>query len=901
MNQLGMWSELVKPSGIPEEVQIISCASSSSMTVGVGTSGTLISDMTSAEPKLVDTGIKEDCVAISASSGRFIAVTRTGDFLCSSDGINWTTVSPQSRIYGSIHTGTSFGNLFIAAGDYGRIMVCSEDEVQEVESGTKESFQASACDGNVLLLAGDNGIIQVSANGIFFRELSAAELTSSSSLIDWTAADTLDGRFLLAGHNGVVAVGSYDKKISKFSFSEYSAKDENGKMIQTERAMFLPSGEILILDTSGDLYCSDLTFSFWIKLKTEMTSAIDSISVLPTGRILLTQGNVAKLTQLYTEISVENPRSEIDLRAGDTCLLSVDTPSVIPGESNGLWQLGGDHSLMSVQETAPVNGGKYSLRLTGDMSSSSETAHFISQRLVNANELVSNEGSIYEIKVWLKQEQITNSQVMIWLSGASKPLGTTFSDIGIGWRQYTYSFVLPKSIRDVKDIRYNIGFLGQGSLYIDKVYFGLAESSESIINDDVLSSLSDAKPGMIRLANVSLGLMNVSSEAWLQSAGNDIEVKSMSGSSWGVTSLDSSLSLVRDANADPWIVIRSAADEQDIEQLMGYLCASLSDPYGKIRADNGTPLPWSLQFNRFVFEISDPDQIFQSDTEKSAYVNFIISLISSSPYYLDIQDKVVFLDGMVYTSKKMVSYADIHTCDLLVTNYDQEQGMLLSFDAAILSAYSSYFDQIPRVPFSEQRVVHDPEEWARSVNITLLSDDLNGNKKTYLHQIITAANYSAIILSDLGKHTSSLMFDLSAEAPEVDSFSVSIIKSSDLRNEYSVLNRNQQTLLNVIAFLAPATKGYRTDISVSGSTMSEFPVEGLLTYGFSGDETTHFIAVNVSGQPLTFRLEAPWSMEGDIYRKYDTDGTEAEASKLAQRNNQITLLPGEVFVAEITH
>ncbi len=901
MNQLGMWSELVKPADISEDIRILSCAASSVMTVGAGTQGTILSDMTSAEPRLIDTGIQEDYVAMFASSSRYCAVSRTGDFSYSSDGISWTTVSPQFSVYGSIHAGTSFGKTFIAAGDYGKIMICLDNEIRKVVSGTRESFRAATGDGSVILLAGDNGVIRTSANGLLFRELSASEFASASNSTNWTAADTLDGRFLLAGYDGAIAVGTYDNRLGTFSFVAYSAKDDTGRAIQSDKAVFLPSGEILLLDTEGELYCSDLTFSKWKKLNTEMTSMIDSVTVLPSGRILLTQAEIAKLTQLYTEISIESPQSEIDLRSGDTCLLSVEKPSVFQDEKDRTWQLGGDNSLMSVQEAAPVNGGRYSLRLAGDNSSSSVNAHFVSQKIAQTNELISNEGSIYEIKVWLKQEQIANSQVMAWVSGTAKPLGTTFSDVGIGWRQYTYSFVLPKNIRDASEIRLNIGFVGQGSLYIDKAYFGLAESSESFVNGDILTSICNAKPGMIRLANVSLGKMNVASEAWLQSAGNDIEVMSTKGSSWGVTSLDASLSLVRDANADPWIVIHSAADEQVIEQLMGYLCAGLTDPNGKIRADNGTPVPWSMQFDRFVFEISDTDQIFRSDTEKSSYVNYIISLISLSPYYLDIQDKVVFLDGMEYASKKMVSVADSHTCDISVTNYDQEQGMLLSFDAAVASAYSLYFDQMPRVPFSEQRVVVDAAEWARSAKLTMLFDSLAGENQPFLHQSITAANYTAVILSDLGKHTSSLMFDLSSEAPEVDSFSGSIVKSSELINGFSELNRNQQTLLNVIAFLGPASKGYQTDVFVSTPTMSESSVEGLLTYAFSEEETTFFIAANTSSQPLTFRLETPWPMEGDGYRKYGADGAQAVSSKLALRNNQVTLLPGEVFVAEISH
>ena len=901
MNQLGMWSELVKPADLPEQVKILSSASSSSMTIGVGTQGTIIADMTSPEPSLVDTGIQGDYVALTVSANRFCAVSTSGEFTYSDDGTKWKTISPEPDLSGLFHTGTSIGKVLIAAGDYGRILICSDEEIHEIVSGIKSSFRTSTSDGNVVLVAGDNGAVQMTTNGLFFRSLSASELPSASALTDWTAADAKDGRFLLAGQEGALAVGTYDNKKGVFSFEEYVAKDDTGRMIQSEKAVFLPTGEILIVDSAGELFCSDITFSIWRKPGTEMDAMIESVSVLPSGRILLTQGTTAKLTQLYTEISIETSSSELNLRTGDTCILSTEIPSVSESIEDALWQVGGDNSIIDIQETAPMNGGKYSLRLSSDMNSGSEEAHFISQRIALTDQLVRNEGSIYEMKVWLKQEDTKNKQVMAWISGVSKPLGTTFTDVGNGWRQYSYSFILPNSIKDAKDIRLNIGFVGQGTLYIDKIYLGLAENSETFLTDDVITSISQAEPKIIRLENVLIGRLNTSSEAWMQSAGNDIEMKAEGGTSWGITSLESSLSLVRDAKADPWIVIHSAANEEDINRLMGYLCASLSDPYGKVRADNGTPVPWSMQFDRIVFEISDTDRIFQSDAEKSSYVNYIITLISSSPYYLDIQDKVIFLDGMEYLSKKMVSLADSHTWDISVHNYDFEQEMLLSFDAAVSSAYSLYFDQIPRIPLSEQRVVRNGEEWARSTNLTLFSDKTLSEQNSYLHQTITAAEFTEVILTDLGKHTSSLMFDLSVAPPQIDTYSGNIILSSDVLSEGSVLNQNQDRLLQVIKFLGPAVKGYRTDISVIPSKTAETSVEGLSTYAFSDDTTTYIVITNLSAHPLTFRLEAPWSMDGDAYQKYGVDGIQAESSKLAQRNNQITLLPGEVFLAEITH
>lgn len=901
MNQLGMWTILPLPSDLPDQAVILDTAASSTKTVGIVSGGIIISNMNSTEPELVLTENAEVPVAIAAASDRFCAVTSSGTFLCSADGLSWQSVSPEDDQPGDIHTVVMLGKLAIAAGDYGRVLMLSGAQTQEIDINVNSSFRASAGNTDVIILVGDNGLIQVSTNGLLFRSLEDSELRLSSELPDWTCADSNSGKFILAGTLGEVAVGSYDADSGKFLFNTFLATDESGKPIEAKQVTVLSTGEALLLDTSGKLYCSDGGYTDWKLMNTESTSQTDSIGTTDSGKIILNQGIFSRLTQLFTEISIENMQDEKTIRPGDKCLLSIDAPSISTDLKQNLWQLGGDNSDVTVQASASPGCGSYSIRITGNQNASPQDPHYISQMISKKGDDVFTDNSFYQIKVWLKQSGISNGQAMTWISGTTYPIGTTFTDVGTGWRQYTYTFVLPAgaAIKANEDIRFNIGFYGLGELYVDKVYFGLAENAETLVSEEIVTEISNAYPGMIRLDNVQIGRMDVCADGWLQTVGN--ETQESDNFTNGISSLETSLTIVRNAKADPWIVIDSAADEQTIAKLLGYMCGLLSDPYGKQRADNGTAVPWSMQFDRIVFEISDTDGIFQTDIERSAYVNYVISIISNSAYYLDIQDKVYFLDGMEYVNKAMISSADSHTWDIDVMNQNLDDGMLLSFDQAVSSAYSLYYDQIPRVPFTAKRPAGSAEEWVRSASILLYSAQKQDNKTIILHDTISAADYAYVILSDFGQHTSCLMTDLDVAYPEIDTVSGNLLKSSDIMTEDSVLNHNQKTLLRVLSFLGNSVAGYRTDLTVNTSSTTEKDNSGLKTYAFSDDISAHFIAANTSSEPILFVLNSSWPMDGDLYTKYGSDGNEIESSKLSQRNNQITLMPGQVFVTEITY
>jgi len=903
MKRLGMWTDLVSPQ-MTQGQRIVSTAASSTQTIGVGPEGFVLADMTAATPRIENTGIQGDLISVVYDGERFCAITRNGTYIVSTDGMDWSSFSPESDVPGDINTLSYVGNVLVAAGDYGKVTILSDGIVEEVNSGTNRSFRASCSDGSIVILAGDDGTVKISANGLLYRDLTTEELPDFYETPDWKSAYALNGRFLLAGSNGEIAVGTYQPDQATFDFDTYLATGDIDNRISVDKAIFLPSGEILLLDGKGEIYCSDTSFGDWKMLTTTLPAKPDSIGVSSTGKILLTQGEIARLAGLYTEISLPRAILPDTIRSGDMCFLSVSTPSVSMKKDEGTWQAGGDHSDLSVQLAAPSGAGAYSARITGNASATDLDAHFVSQVICDEGSVTFQKNKFYQLKVWMKQSGIASQQVMAWISGGFTSFGTTFTDVGGGWRQYTYTFLAPDAatFSATEAIRVNIGFYGAGELYIDKTYLGLEENAESLVEPEILTAIRDSSMNLIRLENVPIARKNSSADSFLQQAGNESGLVLTDGmSETGIESLEASLSLVRDADADPWIVIGPMADEFTIQKLMGYLCGNLSDPYGKMRADNGTGVPWGMQFDRLVLEINDVDGVFRTDLEKSAYVNYVISLVTQSAYYLDVQDKIIFLDGMEYIGKSMLSNADGHTWDVSVSNVDTGMGQIVSFEQSVADAYTSYYDQIPRIPYAPSRPANTGDEWTRSFRLDVFYETLDQEAEPYVLDTITAADYTYALLYDYGKYSSCLMADLSASRPMFDSTNQTIIQSSDLLTSETLLNKNQQTLLHVIDFLSTAANGYRTEIVTDTSQVVESSTDGLSTFAYSDDESAHFIAVNISSAPIVFSLEADWPLDGDLYAKYGSDGAQLESLKLANKNNRITLMPGQVFIADITY
>lgn len=907
-NQLGLWAELDTPEGNASGRNITSAASSTAISVAVGNGGLLISDLTSSSPKILETGTSEDFAGIFSIADRFYAVTDGGTFALSSDGRAWNAFSPAETLSGKIHTVTAVGKTGIAAGDSGTVLMCSDGKVSRIPIDESSSFLTSTGDGNVVLLAGTDGAVWTSANGIAFRDLSEGEITYQGKTPDWVASDCRGGTFALAGADGQIAVGKYFSEAGQFSFTIHQAQDSAGSDIKPERIIVLPSGELVLVDSSGILYCSDSGAETWKQLSAGPLNEITSLGLTSAGKILLSNGVISYTSQLFTCIQFEDVQNEEKIQSGDMCFLACTSPAEGSAEKGG-WDQYGDGTNAVSQETAPAGGGSSSIRLIGSETLSGDDAHYVSTVISDGDSSPFQPNLFYQMKVWLKQTGVANGEVMAWISGDFTSVGTTFTDVGSGWRQYTYTFVLPSAAtgKNTGEIRFNIGFRGRGELSIDKVYLGLESAADTSVPDAYCQSVKDAKLSLIRLDNIGFGRFGMPSDAWLYPSGNEC-LTTYGGitAESGCNSLEASLSIVSDSGANPWLVIDSAAGQDSVEHLMNYLCGSITDTYGKIRVENGTAVPWSSQFERLVIEITDTNGVFTTDLQRGAYVDYIMKAFESSDYFVDIKDKVIFVDGMQYESGTMLSGADFHTGSLSVTNKNDALSYVLTLDAAISEGYEAYYDSIPRTLSDARR---DQGEWIRIASLSMFSQEEKDGSMIYSEEPVTAADCTAMLLYDLGNHSSTILSDLPVNTDAAKEDSKLLFSSSGKSAAEKLLSaRNNKTILAATAILQGIAGGTPNDIEIIPSALSSgrgegtgLPAEakGLSVFAFQDENSIHVVAVNISDEPKIFLLEADVALRGDYLYRYADDGSLIEQTKLSQRGNRINLLPGQVITAEI--
>ncbi len=134
--------------------------------------------------------------------------------------------------------------------------------------------------------------------------------------------------------------------------------------------------------------------------------------------------------------------------------------------------------------------------------------------------------------------------------------------------------------------------------------------------------------------------------------------------------------------------------------MLAYLAAPISEPFGKLRQEQGMVMPWVQSFDRIYLEICDRQDVFDQDRLKSEYVNLVIRTISQSPYYRRSRASWFLSMAMQYSDGAMLSRADYHTSDL--------EGAVNDNRLALSElTVQDYLDQIPRNP--EKPVADFPE------------------------------------------------------------------------------------------------------------------------------------------------------------------------------------------------
>ncbi|NLT11604.1 MAG: hypothetical protein GXY06_04220 [Clostridiaceae bacterium] len=919
INQIGVWRELLSID--PLEIDnIVSVRSSASVSVAFSSQGKILAGIGSAETLILDLNTGSELTATSAVGSRFSSVYDGGVIATSSDGKNFNSFFPDVPFEERLNTLTSIDRVVVAAGESGALAVLSDGKVSRLTNLGDKDIRASASDGSVMILAGEEGALYTSSNGLLFRPVNAAEMPDISSLPNWACAAYGKDRFVLVADDGLAWVGSYTDKGSKFSFSEVNSSSDKIQEQVPKEVVVDQSGEVMLLTGAGQIFVLDSINAIWKEASVPTGAKAECFYSIPGGKVLIYSDRRIYTASLLLKIQFSDTLSDTELKNGDMCYINGFVPAFgeeySDGASGGWEVFGSNTSVMSVED-APTVGGQTSIKISGGVTEEADNYRILSQVISQEAKDVFMSGAFYRADVWLKQEGVENDQVMLWLSGDFESIGTTFTDVGSGWRKYSFRFVIPSEVNTKSDepIRFNIGFFGSGTLYVDRAYLGRDTYDGDSIPSEYRDRIVNMAPTYLRMSQMVIGDRDSSMERYLLPIGN--ESSQFDGTMWqsnGCESLESALMLSKESGAYPWFVIDSYADQSDIDMMMSYLCGSLTDPIGKIRVNNGTAVAWISQFDRIVFEVSDKSGVFTSDLQRRAYVDYIIGQFIASNYFMDIKDKVIFLDGMSYDGGIMTSIADYHTSTMISDNR-LSLGLSLSYkerEQLVNASYVDYYDSIPRIT---SRPYDTGGEWVGSsmlrYRIQTNTEDLE--YREYIE--MNSAEFANFLLWDLGQYTSCIAVDLDASMNPYDLGTDELFKDHLEDDSFvAAVHDNSILRMRVLEAIMPYAKGSLGEVSINPSLKEvalleesseyvpsyESKNDGLNAYSFVNENSITIIVTNISDRPRSVTYIPDFSYSSVHVEKYAEDGKLLASYQPGKRNTGLTLPPGQIFVIRFT-
>ncbi|MBO4650473.1 MAG: hypothetical protein J5653_04700 [Clostridiales bacterium] len=870
-------------------------------------SGELIGDVTSAEPVKVLTPVEGDpIVDVSVFNGHYYAVTAHGSFLVSANGRSWDSVLSSEDSDFEIRALTSLGKQAVACGTNGTVKVCGSSSITSPMTGTANDLLTAVSDGSRVLLAGENGYVCTSVNASMFRKISKDELETVENET-WVLSAYNNGEFILIDNRGQVAIGKYDDSSDKFAFDRYDGKLPDN-VVPKQISMF-QGGDIWVLTDNGHIYSFSRSAGTWHQVFAGQENKITSICGSSDESILIARAGSISSASMYTKVTLDREIGDIEVQNGDMCILFAPVPSV-SSDGNNAWDVFGSDTFVQIASDAPKMAGVKSLHLSSS-NPDKEEAHFISQ-VISRDELnPMKEKVFYNVRLWLKSSNIENDEVIVWISGLSEPIGTTFTDVNGNWKEYSYTFAWPSQKVDLEktEIRLNIGFYGSGEMFTDVIRLERDTYSDPVIKPQLVDLLTDSHPEFLRLENLGLGRNGRHIASNISVIGNEYVYDDEEGNlvDSGVVSLESTMRLVKQVDADPWLVIDSSFDADETEVLLGYMCGGITDTYGKLRVDNGTAVPWNKQFDRVMIEIADHEGLFETDLQRRAYVDYMISLISNSRYYSELKDNVFFIDGMKYESGTMTSVADYHASVLGITNAGVEAAITLPEEdntTLIETAYTNYVDAIPR---NTSYMQESTGEWISDLSFSVVQNRVSENRIYQDEKSLSAAEMIDFLLKDLGVHTSFVTVDLPVSRSGFDANDDYLFANDEgtLENR-KVKSANTETLLRLVGVLTEVASGQRIETSwtapLSHKKDENYSVD-LHSYAYTSNGYIYLIITNPTQEQQQFLIESNASDKDISVSRYSAECKKiALASKRGFLNlgdRKYTLQAGQFCIAVI--
>lgn len=673
--------------------------------------GRVISNVT-VNPELVP--IEAAVVDICQDGINVYAVTGNGDIFVSTDNSSFELMIPTW-----LPADVTVNHIAVIGGTIDVFL--SDGTVVTVGFPTlSESADISAefvVKGSDYVIAAEQTEVYMTRNGLFFNELTGIEesIAEGDRITDIESyGDTF---YLLTGYGRIIkAVLSEDDVVITMCDVSY-----------IEPISICPCGSdsVLAVTTDKQAYYVSVSESRADSLGIS-TIAIEGLMPFNDSRYLISSGNNVYLSYLMSALEVDTPIADEVILEGDVCQFKYSTADVAS------WETYGDTGILPQPNGISIVG-------------SGDDLHAISKVLNGSSSDIFERNLFYRIEVNMSSS-VDMLPVNVWLEGAVfGTAGMHNTEISDKDMVYTYVFAVTESMLSDESLRLNIAFEGDAVVNINSVYVGLDRYDINSVQTEFIDTVVQSSPSALRFENMVPGSNGFCNDVY-----------------YGVSaySLERAMQLSRDSQANPWIVFGSSITQADVDNFLGYMCGSVSNEYGKRRIDNGTALPWNRQFDTIYLEICDIDGIFPTDLQRGAYVSYVMELFSKSSFYIDIKDRIVFIDGMDYEGGVMLSNADRHASSVVIEpgSYVNEDGteQFLQFNECSREALEDARYEVPR---SASRGGTDGGEFIRSLSINF--DDNEYNAADVVSTIIRGeSTFSDLIMidsdADLGRIISTL-------------------------------------------------------------------------------------------------------------------------------------------------
>ncbi|MDD2534759.1 MAG: hypothetical protein PHC86_08690 [Eubacteriales bacterium] len=840
INRVGQFQAVLLPADLPLERQIFDFADNESISLAVGTGGLILRDLVTAEPSVVESGLTSDLSGITAYDQGFLACSLAGDVIFSNDGQMWTGWPIlEPRPLRAI--AASADQLVVAVGDNGFVLTGTNGVLSQVPAPIQSDLIDVVFNDGIFLAMSRDGTVLRSTTGTFWEIVHEATYNQT-----WRAIDSRDGIFALAGDGGHVLLSQ-----DGYTFTPTEAKADG----DLRDIVLLSPQQIIVVSQDNLFQYTNDGGQTWAESTFETGMYSTQIALLNDRHIISTD-NVGQLglAPLVLEIKLDNPLVSGTFAAGDLLYLEkslAELPSTTtqdsPDVSTAGWELFGAGKARRTTLSAPDAGGRASLHIQAD-------AGVILSQAIDPTLFVRNRTSeIYQLEWWMRQSNIPDAALKVWLSGDFDSIGTTVDRVGSTWKRYTHTFVLPSTqLAKSNEVRLNISFDGPGELWLDQIFLGNSIQKIHGLDENLAAALAKAAPSAIRLSGLQLGSSLLATEQWATPAGNDAPV--FQNQQWSYPSgqsLATAFDLTQVAGSDPWLVLDSSMGESELLHLLEYIAGPVTTPFGQIRLNQGQIVPYNEIFNHIYLEIRDSENRFDADYLRADYVDWLINVASQSTYYNDLKKQLVFIDGMQYSDGVWRSSADYHV-SAMQGEYEN------SAQNGIKEAVLRYYDLLPRNPSQSRQGVHE------------LISPLTLTAPTTNQPLL--ADWVTLSLTELGQ--SAALANIAWPVnPAFDSAS--------------------QTRIQLATQMAAQTQ----DHIVLDTIRAE---SDLQVFAYRQDDTYLVIIANTGIIPLNARISGLIDSQNTEMQSFDQDGDLLRERQIRRANEQLTVLPGGVVILKKT-